>query len=252
MAAEKKAKGEKFDSLEAALDALIEPDELAGRHDTIATYDQDLAGAKALLAQAVLQGLPVECIDVNEAREAVATAEAASSQAISAESLADERHKDLVRERTSIKSELKELAELANRYDVLHKLAETVRGKTPNVRNIPLESYVAAAELEEILEAANERLRSMSDGRYKLQHSERGDRRKGASAGLEIEVLDDTPAGRAPLSLAQRRRDLFFASLALALGLAEVVTSRAGGIELKTLFIVRPASVRTRHAGRRR
>jgi exonuclease SbcC len=236
LTAENIAKGEKFDSLEAALEVLIEPDELAARHDAIAAYDQDLAGAKALLAQAVLKDLPVERIDVNEAQEAVATAEAASSEAISASSLADARYSDVVQQRTSIKSELKELEGLADRYKVLHKLAETVRGKAPNVRNIPLESYVAAAELETILEAANQRLHSMSDGRYELQHSERGDRRKGATAGLEIEVLDEhTGRARSPRSLSGG--ETFLASLALALGLAEVVTSRAGGIELKTLFI---------------
>ena len=163
-------------------------------------------------------------------------AEVASSQAISGASLADAWHKDLERERTMFESGFKELAELAHRYEVLHKLAETVRGKTPNVRNIPLESYVAAAELEAVLDAANQRLRSMSDGRYELQHSERGDRRKGAAAGLEIEVFDEhTGKARSPRSLSGG--ETFLASLALALGLAEVVTNRSGGIELKTLFI---------------
>jgi exonuclease SbcC len=54
--------------------------------------------------------------------------------------------------------------------------------------------------------------------------------------GLGLEVLDSHTGGvRGPDSLSGGEK--FQASLALALGLAEVVTNRAGGMRLDTLFI---------------
>lgn len=98
-----------------------------------------------------------------------------------------------------------------------------------------LETFVLAAELEEIVSAANLRLDEMSSGRYRLQHSDAVAVRNGAS-GLGLEVLDAyTGRTRPPQSLSGG--ETFLASLALALGLAEVVTARAGGIRLDTLFV---------------
>ena len=75
----------------------------------------------------------------------------------------------------------------------------------------------------------------MSAGRYTLHHSDARAAR-GRASGLAIEVLDAyTGRLRSPQSLSGG--ETFLASLALALGLAEVVTSRAGGIRLDTLFV---------------
>jgi len=115
------------------------------------------------------------------------------------------------------------------------RLADTVAGRAPNTRKMDLETFVLAAELEEIVAAANLRLREMSSGRYTLWHSDALQAR-GAASGLSLEVLDaHTGRLRSPQSLSGG--ETFLASLALALGLAEVVTSRAGGIRLDTLFV---------------
>ena len=98
-----------------------------------------------------------------------------------------------------------------------------------------LESFVLAAELEQVVAAANVRLHAMSDGRYRLVHSDARQAR-GAASGLGLEVVDAfTGRARPPQSLSGG--ETFLASLALALGLAHVVTERAGGIQLDTLFV---------------
>jgi exonuclease SbcC len=75
----------------------------------------------------------------------------------------------------------------------------------------------------------------MSQGRYAIEHSDERTR-GGKRTGLEILVYDaHTGVSRSPRSLSGGEK--FLASLALALGLAEVVTNRAGGIQLDTLFI---------------
>ena len=98
-----------------------------------------------------------------------------------------------------------------------------------------LETFVLAAELEEIVAAANVRLDEMSQGRYRLQHTD-SRAAHGAASGLGIEVLDAYTGHARPVQ-SLSGGETFLASLALALGLAEVVTARAGGIRLDTLFI---------------
>ena len=98
-----------------------------------------------------------------------------------------------------------------------------------------LSAYVLAARLEQVVSAANERLEAMSGGRYQLVHTtHRGvsDRR----GGLGLEVSDAwTGESRDPATLLGG--ETFLASLALALGLADVVAFEAGGAEIGTLFV---------------
>ncbi len=93
-----------------------------------------------------------------------------------------------------------------------------------------------AAELEDIVAAANLRLGDMSSGRYRLQHSRRA---RGARSGVGPRASRSStpsPVRHGPPSRSPGG-ETFLASLALALGLAEVVTARAGGVRLDTLFI---------------
>ena len=104
-----------------------------------------------------------------------------------------------------------------------------------NRLRMPLSAYVLTARLEQIAEAASLRLERMSGGRYLLAHCDErvGRGRKG---GLGLEVLDAwTGRERPPSSLSGG--ETFQASLALALGLADVVSAEAGGARLETLFV---------------
>ena len=126
-----------------------------------------------------------------------------------------------------------DVSELTAEHDAIVGVARAVAGV--NDYRMTLETFVLAAELEEIVDAANVRLGEMSSGRYRLRHSDSRAARNAAS-GLGIEVVDaHTGQSRPAQSLSGG--ETFLASLALALGLAEVVTARAGGIRLDTLFI---------------
>jgi DNA repair exonuclease SbcCD ATPase subunit len=75
----------------------------------------------------------------------------------------------------------------------------------------------------------------MSGGQYQLVHQTEA-YRKNAKAGLDIEVLDrNTGMQRESASLSGG--ESFIVSLALALGLSDVVQSHSGGQSLDTLFI---------------
>ena len=104
-----------------------------------------------------------------------------------------------------------------------------------NLTKTRLSHYVLAARLEQVVAAANGRLSAICGGRYQLEHSmERGvgDTR----GGLGLLVLDThTDHRRDPATLSGG--ETFYVSLALALGLADLVRDEAGGAELSTLFV---------------
>ncbi|WP_435742701.1 AAA family ATPase [Microbacterium sp. PMB16] len=190
---------------------------------------------RAILFDLELRTLPEEPIDLAPAEEAATTARVTWTRAVDEASRASgtaERLDDLIE---SAAAEHARTGEDAAEFEVLQNLADTIAGRGANTRKMTLETFVLAAELEEIVEAANRRLYDMSTGRYQLQHSDALAAR-GAASGLGIVVSDAfTGQTRPPQSLSGG--ETFLTSLALALGLAEVVTARAGGIRLDTLFI---------------
>ncbi|WP_375399544.1 AAA family ATPase [uncultured Amnibacterium sp.] len=119
--------------------------------------------------------------------------------------------------------------------DVVRSLARTVRGEEPNSRRMRLESYVLAAQLEQIIAAANTRLRTMTGGHYALAHDD-GAGWRNTRAGLGLVVVDEH-TGRSRPTASLSGGETFLAALALALGLAAVVSEQAGGVRLDTLFV---------------
>jgi len=105
-----------------------------------------------------------------------------------------------------------------------------------NTRQLTLATYVLGRRFDDLVLAANARLVTMSDGRYELLHSDRREDVRTRRTGLALAVLDHrTESSRDPRTLSGG--ETFYVSLCLALGLADVVTAEAGGIDLGTLFV---------------
>ena len=123
-------------------------------------------------------------------------------------------------------------AEAEEKHSLYAGLHEIASGRFTGVS---FERYVLGFLLDEVSLYANLRLREMTRGRYRLRRREsRDDKRKGA--GLDLEVLDGYTGEARPVQTLSGG-ETFLASLSLALGLADVVQSRAGGIHLETLFV---------------
>ena len=130
---------------------------------------------------------------------------------------------------------LEELAQTESAWSRLDTLASLAVGTSGEGGKLSFDRYVMGAVFREILEMANRRMEQMSGGRYELVHKAGADRRN-AKAGLEIEVLDhNTGLQRGAGSLSGG--EAFFTSLALALGLSDVVQNHAGGKQMDALFI---------------
>lgn len=127
----------------------------------------------------------------------------------------------------------RQVKDLENQYKLVGHLYDISRGQ--NAQRITFERYVLASFLDEILLQANSRLNKMTSGRYQLVR--KSDRSKGnVQSGLELLVFDQyTGQERHVKTLSGG--ESFKASLALALGLCDVVQNFAGGISLETMFI---------------
>ncbi|HEX9229144.1 MAG TPA: SbcC/MukB-like Walker B domain-containing protein, partial [Arthrobacter sp.] len=121
------------------------------------------------------------------------------------------------------------------RAHLLAAVADAARGAGDNNYRMSLNSYVLAARLEQVAVAASERLIGMSDGRYILQHTDARAAR-GAKSGLGLEVVDQWTGQRRDTATLSGGES-FMASLALALGLADVVQQESGGVDIETLFV---------------
>ncbi|MFD5428913.1 AAA family ATPase [Streptomyces sp. NPDC127084] len=173
--------------------------------------------------------------DLEGAQREHAAAERALREAASTRSAAGERVAELDRLSGQTAAEVRRLGPLRKEYDRLARLAGLATGTSAeNERRMRLESYVLAARLEQVAAAASARLQRMSAGRYSLVHSDA--RAGGKRAGLGLHVVDAW-TGRERDTATLSGGETFFASLALALGLADVVTDEAGGVRLDTLFI---------------
>ncbi len=127
----------------------------------------------------------------------------------------------------------KEIAREEERYGIAADLSKIANGD--NAERITFERYVLAAYFDEIIAAANLRLVKMAGGRYLLKRKEEKGKGRGQE-GLELEVFDHY-TGKARHVKTLSGGESFKASLALALGLADVVQSYAGGISVDTMFV---------------
>ncbi|MFI1657055.1 AAA family ATPase [Streptomyces sp. NPDC020472] len=173
--------------------------------------------------------------DPAAAAAAHTTAERALREADSALAAARERATGLAGLSRQALTEVRRLGPLREEYDRVARLAALTAGTSAeNERRMRLESYVLAARLEQVAAAASARLQRMSSGRYTLVHSDA--RSGGKRSGLGLHVVDAW-TGNERDTATLSGGETFFASLALALGLADVVTDEAGGVRLDTLFI---------------
>jgi exonuclease SbcC len=226
-----------FPDLEDALEAALPDERVAEIRATVEDHSRRLAAAAAVLDDPALRAAsaaePPDLAALEAAYDAaaheLATNHAAerreAARAIRLAEL-DRRLAEAVAAWDPVRAEL----------DLVAGLAAFVEGKSADNRlQMRLSAYVLGYRLSQVVAAANERLASMSDRRYSLEHTGRrgaGERR----GGLSLLVRDDwSGESRDPATLSGG--ETFVVSLALALGLADVIVHEVGGTTLDTLFV---------------
>lgn len=129
----------------------------------------------------------------------------------------------------------KAMGEARNEVEFLSRLNDLANGGEQGFKNVTFERYVLGAILDEVVYAANLRLQKMSRSRYSLERSDYTGGGRGKQ-GLDLAVMDAFTGQSRPANTLSGG-ETFLASMALALGLADVIQSYAGGIHMDTMFI---------------
>ena len=127
------------------------------------------------------------------------------------------------------------MGEARNKVEFLGRLNDLANGGEQGFKNVTFERYVLGAILDEVVYAANLRLQKMSRSRYSLERSDYTGGGRGKQ-GLDLAVMDAFTGQSRPANTLSGG-ETFLASMALALGLADVIQSYAGGIHMDTMFI---------------
>ncbi|WP_405662418.1 AAA family ATPase [Streptomyces sp. NBC_00079] len=225
-----------FDTPQSAAAALLDAAAHRELQHRLDAWQSEEAAVRAVLAEADTAAAAQQPrADLESAERAAAGAAQRLRDAASARDAAGRRCTELDRLSARSAAGIRRLAPLREEYDRVARMASLTAGTSAeNERKMRLESYVLAARLEQVAAAATVRLQRMSSGRYTLVHSD--DRAGRGRSGLGLHVVDAW-TGRERDTATLSGGETFFASLALALGLADVVTDEAGGVRLDTLFI---------------
>jgi exonuclease SbcC len=202
----------------------------------LAAADSMRAHAEATLAEPDIRAAAdAEPGDARELETRVAQTRTALDAAVAAHAQAEHRVQQLEELGAQLWAAVDRIAPMQSAYDELAGLADVVAGRGENNRRMSLRSYVLAARLEEVAIAGSVRLRRMSGGRYEFVHTDVAGR-NGRRGGLGLDIRDDYTGAIRPAKTLSGG-ETFMASLALALGLADVVAAESGGLVMDTLFI---------------
>lgn len=127
------------------------------------------------------------------------------------------------------------MGEAREEVTFLSRLNDLANGGEQGFKNVTFERYVLGAILDEVVYAANLRLQTMSRNRYSLERSDYTGGGRGKQ-GLDLAVMDAFTGQSRPANTLSGG-ETFLASMAVALGLADVIQSYAGGIHMDTMFI---------------
>ena len=203
----------------------------------VAAHEKALFAAReALASERLTRAASVPAPNLESLTETARKAEADATVATRASGILEQHCAQLDAARASLERALEALALAREQAGPIRRLADIAAASGPeNLASTPLSAWVLISRLEEVLAAANPRLAAISSGRYELV-SVPDDGTASRKSGLGLAIIDhDTDALRSPRTLSGG--ETFYTSLALALGLADVVSAEAGGVELRTMFI---------------
>jgi exonuclease SbcC len=219
---------EEHGTLTEALESAREANEKAGQ--SLAAAKRSSTEAAARLTEAAAQVEELEPPDLGALEEAARDSGAARDAAV-ASAAASRRHAEAVAESFSRVASLnEELETAAAEFSWVALFSDAA-----NRSSLSFQRYVLGVFLAEVLAAATTRLLQMTRGRYRL-HAAAGPVDGRRAGGLDLEVFDEFTGEDRPVGTLSGGEG-FMASLALALGLADVVQSFSGGIRLEAVFV---------------
>ena len=223
-----------FSSVKEMMAYVVKEDDITLSDKVIHEYAQAVATNKKQLSDAELDAKGKKVIEI-EALKAVCAEQSASVDLIRKNYHNSENRIHTNEEKQkSILDKREELEKARKENAICQRLYHLVKGTTGNGK-ITLEQYIQAAGFDGIIAAANRRLLPMSGGQYELYRQEDSPGKK-SNNFLDLEVLDNYTGHRRPVGNLSGGES-FKASLSLALGLSDTVSSNLGGVQMDALFV---------------
>lgn len=199
----------------------------------IDSFEKDLKSAKDRLDRATEEVAGIERPDIeaieNEAENAKKWYQAALREEAT---LSSELRQEAMRI-SQFRNLQNQMEDLERQFGVVEAMSAAANGQNP--LRITFQRFVLSTLLDDVLAAATQRFRIMSNGRFDLNRLDQMTDKR-SPGGLDLEVYDAyTGTSRPVNTLSGGER--FLASLSLALGLADVVQAYAGGIRLDAIFV---------------
>ncbi len=233
-ALENALKTQRFASVDEMLSFVVSEDVIREAEETIAVYQQAVAANEKQLEQAKEDAEGKKPVDIDQLKRQCE--EKKQGVELMRKAVISTEHRVAVNseKQNRIRSQSRELLRAEKIYNICKRLYDLVKGTTGNGK-ITLEQYIQATGFDHIITAANRRLLPMTDGQYELFRQEDSVGKK-SNNFLDLEVLDNYTGHRRPVGNLSGGES-FKASLSLALGLSDTVSSNLGGIQMDALFI---------------
>ncbi|HCX64756.1 MAG TPA: hypothetical protein DHN33_06055, partial [Eubacteriaceae bacterium] len=213
----------------------LQEEEIERVKQDIQKYDQKVTQLQAALKSMEEEGIERIWIDVEKLENEK------KDRTEKTQKVEEEKNNILYRVRRNeealknIQRQMKQRAEEVDVYQAMANVSKTANGKLTGKQKINFEMYIQRVYFMRVIEKANQRFHDMTGGRYELLRKAEDQDSKG-KIGLDLDVLDNyTSKIRSVKSLSGG--ESFKASLALALGLSDVIQSMSGGIQLEAMFI---------------
>ncbi|MDU2596930.1 MAG: SbcC/MukB-like Walker B domain-containing protein, partial [Dermabacter sp.] len=235
--------GSGFDAIENVVQARLAPDRRQSLEGTVKEHSSLTALIEDARADGRLEGIDASEEAQRDAADALETAAARVRETRDAHTEAAGTHATRAKELERVKRARTDFTALAAAHEkrsarqseILH-LANIATGNSSDAKaRLTLSTFAVTRRFEKVIEAANARLSALSGGIYEIRLAEPENTGR-KHVGLDLDMLDlRNDSSRSPSTLSGG--ETFYVSLALALGLADVVSGENGGVQMNTLFI---------------
>ncbi len=228
-------KNSDFASKEAYLASILSEQErqsLKEKLDDFNDREKTLKGSIQTMTEQ-LKGKSV--VDLAKLQETIDVADAEKSKAEAELSTLEDRQRRNQDVEKTLASCGEKIGKIEAEWKITDELYKTASGNLPQKMKLSLETYVQKYYFQKVVAAANIRLNKLTDGMYYLRC--KPDAKDGRTpAGLDMDVLDRMTGKWRDVSTLSTGES-FKATLALALGLSDVVSEGSGTVRLESMFI---------------
>lgn len=224
-----------FASREEFLQFLAKEEAIGAQEKKVLKYKQDVQINAQQLEQAREDAKGKVKSDENRLREELKEQSILVEQLRENNNQREHRIENNQEKRNKISAQRENVETYKKEYTLCDRLYRLVIGDIKNKAKITLEQYIQAAGFDKIIAAANKRLLPMSDGQYELFRMDDSQDKKSKNI-LNLQVQDNFTGHRRPVGNLSGGES-FKASLSLALGLSDTVSSNLGGVQMDALFV---------------